>query len=73
MSNVKDFFTKENTHKIFLCNMKYSTETKILQCYDDIDDARVQASSWDDARDPKDYFVYIDSVIEEVLLNVCTN
>ncbi len=67
MSNVKDFFTKENTHKIFLCNMKYSTETKRLQCYYDIDYDRVEAYSWDDARDPKDYLEHVDSVIEEVL------
>lgn len=67
MSNVKDFFNKENNHKIFLCNMKYSTETKRLQCYYDIDDDRVQAYSWDDARDIIDYLEHVDSVIEEVL------
>ena len=66
-NNVKEFFTKENTHKIFLCNLNYSNTPKRLQCYYDVDDGCVYAYSWDDARDIDDYLEYVDNVIEEVL------
>ena len=67
MSNVKEFFTKENSHKVFLCNMYGQSEPVKLQCYYDIDDGVIGAYLWDDCNNIGDYINEISSVIEEVL------
>lgn len=66
MKAVNKFFNKENTHKIFLCKVDFSSIPKKLQCYYNIDDCTVSAFSWDDARDVVDYLNNVVEVISEV-------
>ena len=64
MSKVKDYFNKENSHKVFCCIVE-GEETQ-LQCYYDVDYNTVEAYSWEDKEDSKNYFDDIQEVVYEV-------
>ena len=64
MSNIKDYFNKENSHKVFCCIVD-GKET-YLQCYYDVDYNTVEAYSWSDQRDPENYINDIQEVVYEV-------
>ena len=64
MSNIKDYFNKENSHKVFCCIVD-GKET-YLQCYYDVDYNTVEAYSWGDQRDPENYINDIQEVVYEV-------
>lgn len=64
MSNIKDYFNKENSHKVFCCIV--DGEEIYLQCYYDTDSDTVEAYSWSDQRDPENYIDEIQEVIYEV-------
>ena len=64
MSNIKDYFNKENSHKVFCCIVD-GKET-YLQCYYDVVYNTVEAYSWEDQEDSKNYFDDIQEVVYEV-------
>ena len=64
MNNVKDYFNKENSHKVFCCIV--DGEEIYLQCYYDVDYNTVEAYSWEDQEDSKNYFDDIQEVVYEV-------
>ena len=64
MSNIKDYFNKENSHKVFCCIVD-GKET-YLQCYYDVVYNTVEAYSWEDQEDSKNYFDGIQEVVYEV-------
>ena len=64
MSNIKDYFNKENSHKVFCCIV--NGEETYLQCYYDVDYNTVEAYSWEDQEDSKNYFDDIQEVVYEV-------
>ena len=64
MNNIKDYFNKENSHKVFCCIV--SGEETYLQCYYDVDYNTVEAYSWEDQKDSKNYFDDIQEVVYEV-------
>ena len=64
MNNVKDYFNKENSHKVFCCIV--NNEETYLQCYYDVDHNTVEAYSWEDQEDSKNYFDDIQEVVYEV-------
>ena len=63
MNNIKDYFNKENSHKVFCC-IVYGRET-YLQCYYDVDNDTVEAYSWENQTDSKDYLDEISDVLFE--------
>ena len=63
-NNIKDYFNKENSHKVFCCIVN-SGET-YLQCYYAVDYNTVEAYSWEDQEDSKNYFDDIQEVVYEV-------
>ena len=64
MNNIKDYFNKENSHKVFCCIV--DGEEIYLQCYYDVDYNTVEAYSWEDQEDSKNYFDDIQEVVYEV-------
>ena len=64
MSNIKDYFNKENSHKVFCCVV--NGEETYLQCYYDVVYNTVEAYSWEDQEDSKNYFDGIQEVVYEV-------
>ena len=64
MNNVKDCFNKENSHKVFCCII--NGEETYLQCYYDVDHNTVEAYSWEDQEDSKNYLEDIQEVVYEV-------
>lgn len=64
MSNIKDYFNKENSHKVFCCVV--NGEEVYLQCYYDVVYNTVEAYSWEDQEDSKNYFDGIQEVVYEV-------
>ena len=64
MSNIKDYFNKENSHKVFCCVV--NGEEVYLQCYYDVDYNTVEAYSWEDQEDSKNYTDDIQKVLYEV-------
>ena len=64
MSNVREFFNKENSHKVFLCNVKGFDDPIQLQCYYDVVDG-VSAYAYNDNYDC-DFITDITNVINEV-------
>lgn len=65
MSNIKDYFNKENSHKVFCCIV--NGEETYLQCYYDVDHNTVEAYSWEDQEDSKNYFDDIQEVVHGVV------
>ena len=63
-NNIKDYFNKENSHKVFCCIV--DGEEAYLQCYYDIDSNITEAYSWSDQRDPENYIDDIQEVVYEV-------
>ena len=63
MNNIKDYFNKENSHKVFCCIV--NGEETYLQCYYDVDYNTVEAYSWSDQRDPENYIGAITEVLFE--------
>ena len=63
-NNIKDYFNKENSHKVFCCTV--DGEEIYLQCYYDVDYNTVEAYSWEDQEDSKNYFDDIQEVVYEV-------
>lgn len=63
-NNIKDYFNKENSHKVFCCIV--DGEETYLQCYYDTDSDTVEAYSWSDQRDPENYIDEIQEVVYEV-------
>ena len=66
MNNIKEYFNKENSHKVFCCIV--NGEEVYLQCYYDVDYNTVEAYSWEDQEDSKNYINDIQSVSYEVAL-----
>ena len=66
MSNIKDYFNKENSHKVFCCIV--DGKFLHLQCYYDVDYNTVEAYSWEYQEDSKNYINDIQSVSYEVAL-----
>ena len=64
MDNIKDYFNKENSHKVFCCIV--NGEEIYLQCYYDIDSDTVEAYSWSDQNDSENYIDDIQEVVYEV-------
>ena len=64
MSNIKDYFNKENSHKVFCCVV--NGEETYLQCYYEVVRNTVEAYSWGDREDSKNYFDDIQEVVYEV-------
>ena len=64
MNNIKEYFNKENSHKVFCCIVN-GGET-YLQCYYDVDYNIVEAYSWEDQEDSKNYIEGIQEVVYEV-------
>ena len=64
MNNIKDYFNKENSHKVFCCIV--NGEETYLQCYYDVDHNTVEAYSWSDQRDPENYINDTQEVVHEV-------
>ena len=63
MSSIKEYFNKENSHKVFCCIV--DGEETYLQCYYDIDSDAVEAYSWKDYEDSKNYIDVITEVLFE--------
>ena len=63
MSNIREYFNKENSHKVFCCIV--DGEEIYLQCYYDVDYDDVEAYSWKDYEDSKNYFDMITEVLFE--------
>ena len=63
-NNIKDYFNKENSHKVFCCIV--NGEETYLQCYYDVDYNNVEAYSWEDQEDSKNYINDIQEVVYEV-------
>ena len=63
-NNIKDYFNKENSHKVFCCII--NGEETYLQCYYDVDHNTVEAYSWSDQHDPENYIDDIQEVVYEV-------
>lgn len=63
-NNIKEYFNKENSHKVFCCIV--DGEEIYLQCYYDTDYDAVEAYSWSDQRDPENYIDDIQEVVYEV-------
>ena len=64
MDNIKEYFNKENSHKVFCCIV--DGEEIYLQCYYDVDYNTVEAYSWEDQEDSKNYIDDIQEVLYEV-------
>ena len=64
MDNIKEYFNKENSHKVFCCIV--DGKFLHLQCYYDVDYNNVEAYSWEDQEDSKNYIKYIQEVVYEV-------
>ena len=64
MNNIKEYFNKENSHKVFCCIV--SDEETYLQCYYDVDYNTVEAYSLEDQEDSKNYIEDIQEVMYEV-------
>ena len=64
MNNIKDYFNKENSHKVFCCIV--NNEETYLQCYYDVDYNTVEAYSSEDQEDSKNYIDDIQEVVYEV-------
>ena len=64
MNKIKDYFNKENSHKVFCCIV--NGEEIYLQCYYDLDYETVEAYSWSDKNDPENYIDDIQEVVYEV-------
>ena len=65
MSSIKDYFNKENSHKVFCCIV--NVEETYLQCYYDVGYNTVEAYSWEDQEDSKNYIDDIQEVLYEVV------
>ena len=63
-NNIKDYFNKENSHKVFCCIV--DGKFLHLQCYYDVDSDTVEAYSWEYQRDSKNYIDDIQEVLYEV-------
>ncbi|MEG0407459.1 MAG: hypothetical protein RR623_01175 [Bacilli bacterium] len=63
-NNIKEYFNKENSHKVFCCIV--NCEETYLQCYYDIDSNNVEAYSWSNQNDPENYIDEIQEVVYEV-------
>ena len=63
MSNIKEYFNKENSHKVFCCIV--NGEEIYLQSYYDTDSETVEAYSWEDQEDSKNYIDDIQEVLYE--------
>lgn len=63
MNNIKDYFNKENSHKVFCCIV--DSEEIYLQCYYDKDSDTVEAYSWKDCEDSKNYIDVMTEVLFE--------
>ena len=64
MESIKGCFNKENSHKVFCCIV--NGEETYLQCYYDVNYNTVEAYSWEDQEDSKNYINYIQEVMYEV-------
>ena len=62
-SNIKDYFNKENSHKVFCCIV--DGEEIYLQCYYDVDCDTIEAYSWKYYEDSKNYIDVITEVLFE--------
>ena len=60
---MKEYFNKENSHKVFCCVV--DGEEIYLQCYYDKDSDTVEAYSWKDYEDSKNYIETITEVLFE--------
>lgn len=72
MSNISEFFNKENSHKVFKCVI--NGEEVFLQCYYDRDYDIVEAYSWENhIDDDVNYLDDIQEVVEEIVFeeDVC--
>ena len=63
MNNIKDYFNKENSHKVFCCIV--DGKFLNLQCYYDVDSDTVEAYSWEYQQDSKNYIDAIQEVLYE--------
>ena len=63
MSSIKEHFNKENSHKVFCCIVE--DREVYLQCYYDMDSNAVEAYSWKDYGDSKNYIDQITEVLFE--------
>ena len=63
-NNIKGYFNKENSHKVFCCIV--DGEETYLQCYYDVDYNTIEAYSWEDQEDSKNYIDDIQEVMYEV-------
>lgn len=61
---MKEYFNKENSHKVFCCIV--DGKEIYLQCYYDVDYDVVEAYSWSDKNDPENYIDEIHEVVYEV-------
>lgn len=63
VNSVREFFSKENSHKVYSCLV--GNEYVLLQCYYDIDYDKVEAYNWNNPEDAYNYIDKIDEVFGE--------